>query len=107
MQGGEGSGGKMECGLCPEESPTVYIDDTSRNLFTRKKDNFMFQHQKEVHDGTQAEFSAKVTNSFRDCLTRQVSEALYIRRSDTEVLNSKSEWHQPALFTVRNEIVRA
>ena len=60
----------------------------------------------EVHGGAQAQFTAKVTNSFRDCLTRQVSEAVTIRRSEKDVLNGKSEWHQPALFTVRSEIVR-
>ena len=57
-------------------------------------------------DNFQADFTARVTNSLRDCLTRQVSEAVTIRRSEKEVLNGKSECHQPALFTVRNEIVR-
>ena len=42
----------------------------------------------------------------RDCLTRQVREAVLIRRSQVQVLNSKSEWHQPALFRVQQEIER-
>ena len=125
-KGGRGGGGdcrksnieySMECCLCPDERPTAYHGETSRNLFTRagehfrdyykeEEDNWIFKHQMDVHGGAQAKFTAKVTNSFRDCLTRQVSEAVTIRRSDQTVLNGKSEWHQPALFTVRSEIVR-
>ena len=125
-KGGRGGGGdcrkcnieySMDCGLCPDDRPTAYHGETSRNLYTRagehfrdytkgEKDSWVLQHQMEVHGGAQAQFTAKVTNSFRDCLTRQVSEAVTIRRSEKEVLNGKSEWHQPALFTVRSEIVR-
>ena len=125
-KGGRGNGGNcrkaniqysMECGLCPRENPTEYIGETSRNLFTRagehyknyragKRDNFIYKHQGEVHDGAEANFNAKVTNTFSDCMTRQVSEAVHIRRCEKTVLNSKSEWHQPALFSVRSEIVR-
>ena len=57
-------------------------------------------------NGAEADFKASVTHSFRDCLSRQVSEAVYIRRSEKPVLNSKSEWHQPALFRVQSEILR-
>ena len=107
----------MDCCLCPDSRPTAYHGETSRNLYTRagehyrnyckgEEDSWIQKHQMEMHGGAQADFTAKVTNSFRDCLTRQVSEAVTIRRSEKEVLNGKSEWHQPALFTVRNEIVR-
>ena len=52
-----------------------------------------------------AEFKAKVTGAFRDCLSEQVTEAAMIRRSDRPVLNTKSEWHQPALWRVQSELV--
>ena len=42
----------------------------------------------------------------RDCLSRQVREAVLIRRCQVPVLNSKTEWHQPALFRIQNEILR-
>ena len=108
----------MECKLCPESDPTTYIGETSRNLYTRakehvdkcegrnKEDSFMWTHQEEKHNGAEPDFKASVTHSFRDCLSRQVSEAVYIRRSEKTVLNSKSEWHQPALFRVQSEILR-
>ena len=51
-------------------------------------------------------FRAKVTARTRDCLTRRVREAVLIRRSQSPILNSKSEWHQPGLFTVQQEVER-
>ena len=66
----------------------------------------MTKHQTEKHHGAEADFAAKVTSSFRDCLSRQVSEGVYIRRSEYEVLNSKAEWHQPALWRLRSELTK-
>ena len=129
-QEGRGDGGncrksnvqyEMECMECPETSPTVYVGETARNVYTRglehlsvyrqrqrggKKESFMHQHQEDRHQGEEARFRTKVTGAYRDCLTRQISEAVHIRRSEIEVLNSKSEWHQPALFQVQHEIRR-
>ena len=109
---------QLRCRLCPEED-VCYIGETSRNLYTRGKehmekyrsrqrrdDSFIQKHQIEKHGGVQADFAAKVTGSFRDCLSRQVSEGVHIRRSGPEVLNSKSEWHQPALWRIQSEVVR-
>ena len=42
----------------------------------------------------------------RDCLTRQVRENVLIRRSQVPVLNSKTEWHQPALYRIQLEVER-
>ena len=128
-QEGRGRGGncmksnvtyEMECRLCPEGDKCIYVGETSRNLFTRTKehmekyrserrnpDSFIKQHQVERHQDVPAEFSAKVTGSFKDCLSRQVSEAVQIRRSNGPVLNSKSEWHQPPLWQVQSEIFRS
>ena len=56
------------------------------------------------HRGQEPKYKARVTASTRDCLSRQVREAVLIRRSDKKILNGKSEWHQPALFRVQQEI---
>ena len=90
----------MKCKLCPEDKPVVYIGETSRNLYTRSKEHlekyvggskmeksFIYKHQADIHDGTEAQFSAKVTGTFRDCLTRQLREGVFIRRSEVPVLN--------------------
>ena len=109
---------EIECQLCPEEEKSVYIGETSRNLYTRSSEHmssyrggkvtsFMFKHQENAHPGEQAVYKAKVTASTRDCLTRQVREAVLIRRSQVPVLNSKTEWHQPALYRIQHEVERA
>ena len=107
----------MLCKLCPESEPTEYIGETARNLYTRCKehikkskskkseDSFVRKHQVEKHSGADPQFSAKVRNNYRDCLSRQVGEAVAIRRSGGKLLNSKSEWHQPPLFRVQSEII--
>ena len=127
-KGGRGAGGnclksniqyQFRCQLCPDTDSCVYIGESSRNLYTRGREHvqkynskkqchesFMWRHQQEKHAGLEPDFEAKVTGMFKDCLTRQVSEGVSLRRSDSRVLNSKSEWHQPALWRVQNEIVR-
>ena len=106
---------EIACNQCPEDRPSVYIGETARNLYTRGREHtanynkqtqesFMKKHQEERHNGAPADFQAKVKACFKDCLSRQVAEGVYIRRCENEVLNSKSEWHQPPLWSVRNEL---
>ena len=109
---------QLECRLCPDTNKSLYIGETSRNLYSRgvehqgkyeagKDDSFMCKHQAEKHAGQQPTFDGKVTGMFRDCLSRQVSEGVQIRRCAGEnIMNSKSEWHQPALWRVRSEVER-
>ena len=66
----------------------------------------MKKHQEDKDGGATPEFEAKVTGNFCDCLTRQISEVVAIKRSSKTTLNLKSEWHQPALWRVQNAIVR-
>ena len=109
----------MGCQLCDEEDRAIYIGETSRNLYTRSRehlqkyrskkggqDSFIKKHQDEKHNGREAEFNARVTGIFADSLSRQVSEGVNIRRGGQSVLNSKSEWHQPALWRVQSELMR-
>ena len=48
--------------------------------------------------------------TFKDPLSRQISEGVYIfKTQDNEnikLLNSKSEWRQPSLIEMRQDIVR-
>ena len=124
-QDGRGKGGncrlsniqyEVECQLCPQGNKSVYIGESSRNIYTRIKEHqasyinrneksFMMKHQQREHQGVAGVFKAKVTDSFRDCLSRQVSEGVTIRRCDVAVMNGKSEWHQPALWRVQSELI--
>ena len=120
---GRGDGGRsninyvVECKLCPGGDRSMYIGESSMNLYTRAKEHedryrrgrpksFMKKHQIKKHNGLPGSYKAKVTDNFMDCLSRQVSEGVSIRRSQVEVLNSKTEWHQPPLWRVQSELQR-
>ena len=103
--------------MCPAGNKSLYLGETSRNLFPRSKEHtdryrtrseksFMLKHQSKEHQGVAGEFTAKVTGRAADCLTRQVKEAVLIRRCPVPVMNSKTEWHQPALYRIQNELLR-
>ena len=105
---------QIECVLCEEQTPTVYIGETSRNLYTRggehlqrnrvEEDYFMSEHMKEKHPGLEESFRATVTHTNKDCLTRQIREGVLIRRTKKALMNTKSEWFQPPLYQIRSEI---
>ena len=104
---------EIECRLCKDTKPTVYIGETSRNLYTRggehlqkrrDDDSFMKKHMEEKHAGEADDFTAKVTHSNKDSLTRQIREGVLIRRSKKELMNNKAEWFQPPLYRIRSEI---
>ena len=108
---------QFECQLCPDGQKSLYLGESSRNLYTRgaehmdkfrngHQDSFMRKHQSRMHQGVAPDYTAKVTGRTRDCLTRQVREAVQIRRCQVPILNSKTEWHQPSLYRVQNEIYR-
>ena len=123
---GKGDGGNchssgvnysVECQLCPDGGKSLYLGETSRNLYSRGLEHeekyrngsaksFMRKHQVKEHQGVAGEYTARVTASTRDCLTRQVREAVEIRRCQVPVMNGKTEWHQPALWQVQNELYR-
>ena len=97
----------------------MYIGESNRNLYTRSREHmkkyqsrksraesFIKKHQDKEHIGTEPEVEAKVTRVFRDSLSRQVSEGVFIRHGGQSLLNSKSEWHQPPLWRVQSEMLR-
>ena len=102
----------------------VYVGETSKNLYTRDSQHqynytggpngnrklheksFIFQHQASKHESQEANFKRKVLRSYKDCLSRQASEAIFISKINGEILNNKSEFHQPATVTIRREVTR-
>ena len=108
---------EFECQMCPADTRSKYFGESSRNLFSRGMEHldnyrrgsaksFIKKHQNKEHGGMPESYIAKVTGRSRDCLTRQVTEAVHIRRSEVPVLNGKTEWHQPPLWRIQNEIYR-
>ena len=104
---------ESECSLCKkrkeegmelnEEHATVYVGETSRSLYERTKEHIadagkrmenshIRKHWDEAHPGeNMPTFKFKMVGSFKDCLTRQVAEAVRIMNKG-RVLNSKSEF---------------
>ena len=124
----EGNGGSKLCqktNICYKYSckypdcEAFYLGESSKNLMTRdswhqtkynskklQKESFMYQHQQDKHEGQPASFKMEVLHSFSDCLSRQAAEAVYISKTRGDILNSKSEFHQPPIVKVRREITR-
>ena len=103
---------EWKCDLCESS----YIGETSRNFYSRslehmdkatKKsdDSFIFNHQKECHNGSQPQFKTKVLKSFQDPLSRQVAEGVYIRRNPNNSLNTKLDFYQTSTYRVRREVL--
>ena len=82
-----------------------YTGGPNSNTNVQKK-SFIFQHQTEKHQGQPENFKRKVLRSYKDCLSRQASEGIFISKIQGEILNSKSEFHQPAIVTIRREVSR-
>ena len=64
------------------------------------------KHQAEKHNSQSAKFEMKVLGSFKDPMSRQITEAVMIKNHQGTLLNSKAEFHQPSIVRVRQEIVR-
>ena len=89
---------EIECQLCPDEARSKYIGESARNLFTRgvehvdryrtqSPQSFMKKHQDSVHQGEEGVYEAKVTSRTRNCMTRQVKEAVLLRKCQVPDLN--------------------
>jgi hypothetical protein len=54
----------------------------------------LLKHQARQHDNAIGNYTAKVTGTASDCHPHQ----------EMPILNSKTEWHQPTLFQIQNEV---
>ena len=75
--------------------------------YERKDENsFIFKHQRDSHSSQPANFGMRVVGSFKDPLSRQVTEAVMIKNHQGTLLNSKAEFHQPPIVRVRQEVIQ-
>ena len=116
------------CGLCnPEtEKPSnlqkdnqkqkrkgIYIGESSRSLFERSREHHvdaedfkpgshMVKHWMTTHpeDDSCPQFNFRIIGTYKDCLSRQVTEALKIHTSCDELLNSKNEYASNCLARI-------
>ena len=102
------------CRVCGD----TYTGETSRNFYTRAKehlekskksendhlDSFISNHQLQHHNGALPDFKVKVLKSFKDPLSRQVYEGIYIRRQSGASLNTKQDYYQPSSYRMNRDV---
>ena len=75
-----------------------------RGLRKKNEGNPLYKHKVNDHPNEKAEFKMEVGKQFRDPLTRLANEGVRIRnRKSHELLNSKSEFHQPSVVRLQVE----
>ena len=97
----------------------IYIGETSRSLAERCTEHFsdaasfskkshMVKHWMLTHGemDTMPPFKIKILKRYRDCLSRQVGEAIHILLSKDQLLNSKNEYIQNCIsrITVQEDL---
>ena len=101
------------CNTCTNRDKIkVYEGETSRSarlrgiehlnaLKGRRNDSFLFKHKITEHKDEEMEVKMEITGTFKDALSRQADEAVRIKsRSNTELLNSKSEFNHPPIARI-------
>ena len=72
-----------------------------KDLEKKKQKSVLFKHQMTDHKNEEVKFQMKITNKFKDALTRQANEAVRISSvPEASSLNSKSEFNHPPLARV-------
>ena len=103
-----GAGSKKELREVKDDTPTLYVGETSRSVFersrehwgawrSRKEDSHIRKHQEADHGGDDSpQFMMRVVKHYKTALSRQVGEAVRIRRRGGagSILNSKAEFNR-------------
>ena len=82
----------------------VYEGESSRNARIRGEEHMrgFIKHKMNDHPHEEVKFRMEVTKKFKDPLTRLANEGVRISsRPPGELLNSKSEFHQPAVVRLK------
>ena len=98
------------------ECDAKYIGETSRNFYTRSNEHlsknnkksaesFLYNHQKDHHDGSPPNFRVKVLKCFQEPLSRQCYEGTYIRNIKTEKLNTRLDYYGASTYHMRREVL--
>ena len=94
----------VQCSIMSPPGRYKYIGETARNAYTRgrehlsllrNKTSFLWEHCKEVHNGSMVDFKMSVIKRYKnDALMRQIMEVVVIENStEEELLNTKQEWN--------------
>ena len=102
-----GATSKGELGEVKMGAPSLYVGETSRSIEERAQEHWgaarrkeekshMQKHQIMEHDGAAPKFIFKLVSSHKTALSRQVKEAVRIRRRGgaNNILNSRAEFNR-------------
>ena len=91
----------------------IYEGESSRSARIRGAEHIKDLEKKKIsrplykhleHKGETVKFKMEITQNFKDALTRQANESVRISsRLDSELLNSKNEFHHPPVARVMIE----
>ena len=94
------------------------LEDYMRRMYTRSlnhdykydkkhKDSFMHLHQEKSHNNENENFKLSVTRFYgNDRLSCEIAEAVILRQRTGEILNMKSEFHNPPVVKVTRNVQR-
>ena len=101
-------GYRWVCITCQENNTvTVYEGETGRSarlrgaehlkqLENKSEQSVLFKHKMTAHKDENVQFKMEITGTFKDALSRQANEGVWISsRPAHELLNSKSEFNHP------------
>ena len=115
-------GYRIPCKLCLRDGGSgeaVYIGETGENMHTRMKSHLskfnskkphiressaFYKHLENKHGGSTLGstfgdyFSVEIVKAYNKPMTRQTEEGTFMINVKGELLNSKTEWHQPKLI---------
>ena len=110
-----------------EDKSSCYFGETGKNMHCRSKEHVskfnskvqatreesaFYKHMETKHGGIQPNqtfgdlFDIKVLKAYKKPFTRNAEEGTYIANHNGELLNSKSEWHQPRIVRTKITIVQ-
>ena len=102
-----GAGADKELEEVKDDTPTLYVGESSCSVFERsrehwgvwrnnKEDSHMPHHQRAKHGGDNPDFIMRVVRPYKSAFSRQVGEAVRIRRRGGAgmILNSKAEYNR-------------
>ena len=82
-------------------SARIRGEEHYRMFKNNKSESALFKHKQKMHQNEEKiEISMKITQKFKDPLTRQANEAVRINNRKSGLLNSKSEFNHPPIARV-------
>ena len=84
-----------------------HVSKFNSKVQAKREESAFYKHMETTHGGIQPNqtfgdlFDIKVLKAYKKPFTRNAEEGTYIANHNGELLNSKSEWHQPRIVRTK------